>query len=100
MVVQIVREEAMSEPSPDVVDDWKAEGEAEAGVERFDGELGTPGGVQHAAAHITAQVRQYLISSILSKETNLQRIVLAEKYQYAVTTFKSRCSDYQTHQRH
>ncbi|KAL2678353.1 hypothetical protein Neosp_009099 [[Neocosmospora] mangrovei] len=57
MVVQIVREEAMSEPSPNVVDDWKGESEAEAGVERLDGELGTPGGVQHAASHITAQKR-------------------------------------------
>ncbi|KAI8711259.1 Zn(2)-C6 fungal-type domain-containing protein [Fusarium sp. LHS14.1] len=64
MVVQIVREEAMSEPSPDVVDDWKAEGEAEAGVERFDGGLGTPGGVQHAAAHITAQSLQKSISTL------------------------------------
>jgi hypothetical protein len=62
MVVQIVREEAMAETSPDVVDDWKAESEAEPGAERLDGELGTHGGVRHAAAHITAQVRQYPIS--------------------------------------
>ncbi|KAJ4198915.1 hypothetical protein NW759_016190 [Fusarium solani] len=57
MVVQIVREEAMAETSPDVVDDWKAESEAEPGAERLDGELGTHGGVRHAAAHITAQER-------------------------------------------
>lgn len=99
MVVQIVKEEAMAEPSPDLVDDWKPENEVEAGVERLDGELGTPGGVEYTAAHITAQVRQYLISNILSKEANLQRIVLAEKYQYAATTCRSRCSDYRTHQR-
>ncbi|WAO91343.1 Zn(2)-C6 fungal-type domain-containing protein [Fusarium falciforme] len=55
MVVQIVREEAMAEPSPGVVDDWKPESESEPGAERLDGELETPDRVRHAAAHITAQ---------------------------------------------
>ncbi|KAL6364284.1 hypothetical protein LRP88_02203 [Fusarium phalaenopsidis] len=65
MVVQIVREEAMAEPSPDVVDDWKAESEAEPGAERLDGELGAHGGVRHAAAHITAQSSQERINTLL-----------------------------------
>ncbi|RMJ10446.1 hypothetical protein CDV36_009949 [Fusarium kuroshium] len=58
MVVQIVRDEAMAESNPEVVNDWKPEMDAEAGADRLDGELGTPGGVQHAATHVMAQIQE------------------------------------------
>ncbi|RSL49534.1 hypothetical protein CEP54_012402 [Fusarium duplospermum] len=58
MVVQIVREEAMAESNPEMVNDWKPEMDAEAGADRLDGELGTLGGVQHPAAHIMAQIQE------------------------------------------